>query len=164
MKHLVTATAFLCLIACGKTTNQTAMQPTPELQSAVAALRTAYAAFNCGDIDSAILPFDPQIEWTEPPEFSDGSTYHGVQAVKGYLTQSRSGWAEGASEPEQFIPAGNRIVVFVRARFRLKGTDQWQDISLADVYTFRNGKAISMRAFASREAALRWAAAEARLH
>jgi len=30
------------------------------------------------------------------------------------------------------------------------------DVSLADVYTIRNGKAIQMRAFADRQEALRW--------
>jgi hypothetical protein len=36
------------------------------------------------------------------------------------------------------------------------GTNQWQHINLADVYTFRGGKAIAMRAFADRNDALRW--------
>jgi len=31
-----------------------------------------------------------------------------------------------------------------------------QDVRLADVYTFRDGKAIQMRAFADRDEALRW--------
>ena len=30
------------------------------------------------------------------------------------------------------------------------------DVSLADVYTIRNGKAIQMRAFADRQEELRW--------
>jgi ketosteroid isomerase-like protein len=46
-------------------------------------------------------------------------------------------------------------VVFVHARFRLKGSNEWRDVSLADVYTIRNGKAIQMRAFADRQEALR---------
>jgi ketosteroid isomerase-like protein len=121
-------------------------------------LRAAYAAFNRGDIDSALIPFDPQIEWTEPSEFTGGGVpYHGLDGVKRYLTQSRAAWAEGASEPEQLIPVGNRIVVFVHAHFRLQGSHQWNDVRLADIYTIRNGKAIQMRAFADREQAMRWA-------
>jgi ketosteroid isomerase-like protein len=64
------------------------------------------------------------------------------------------------SEPEQFIPAGSRIVVFVHARVRPKNSNEWQEVRLADVYTFRNGKAIQMRAFADRQEALRWAGAK----
>jgi ketosteroid isomerase-like protein len=63
------------------------------------------------------------------------------------------------SEPEQFITAGDRIVVFVHARVLPKGSNTWQDIRLADVYTFQDGRATKMRAFANRDDALRWAGA-----
>ena len=122
----------------------------------IADLRDAYAAFNRADMDSAVKPLDPQIEWSEPPEFPGGGMYHGLDGVKRYLTQSRAGWAEGSSVPEQFIVEGNRVVVFVHARIRPKGSENWQDVKLADVYTIRNGKAIQMRAFADRHEALRW--------
>ncbi|HEV2116120.1 MAG TPA: hypothetical protein VGR48_08865 [Terriglobales bacterium] len=52
----------------------------------IAELREAYAAFNRGDIDSALKPFDSRIEWSEPAEFPGGGTYHGVDGVKLYLT------------------------------------------------------------------------------
>ena len=133
------------------------MESKPQLERTIAALRGAYQAFNRGDIDAALAPLDAQIEWTEPVEFPGGGTYHGHDGVKRYLTQSRAAWAEASSEPERFITAGNRIVVFVHARVRAKGSSQWQDVSLADVYTVRGGRVIEMRAFADRKEALRWA-------
>jgi len=132
------------------------MEVSAEVQAAITALRGAYAAFNRGDVDAAVAPLNEQIEWTEPSEFPGGGTYHGHQGVKTYLTQSRAAWAEVSSEPERFIPAGNRIVVCVHARVRPKGSNEWQDVRLADVYTMRGGKAIQMRAFGDREEALRW--------
>ncbi len=136
------------------------MSSAPQLEQMIVALRAAYAAFNRGDIDAALTPFDPQIEWTEPPEFPGGGTYYGRENVKQYLTQSRDAWAEGSSDPERFITAGDRIVVFVHARVRPKGSDEWHDVYLADVYTFHSGKAIQMRAFSNRQEALRWAGVE----
>jgi uncharacterized protein len=163
------------------------MESLPEREQMITALRAAYAAFNRGDIDAAfnrgdidaafnrgdidaafnrgdidaaLQPLDAVIEWSEPPEFPGGGTYHGHAGVKYYLTQSRAAWAEGTTEPEQFISAGNRIVVFVHARFRLKGSSEWRDVTLADVYTLRNGRAIQMRAFADRQEALRWVGVE----
>ena len=133
------------------------MTGTTDQTVAMATLREAYSAFNRGDMDAAVAGLDPHIEWSEPPEFPGGGAYHGREAVKGYLTQSRANWAEGASEPEQMIPAGDRIVVMVHARFRLKGSETWQDVKLADVYTVRDGKIVAMRAFADRQEALRWA-------
>jgi ketosteroid isomerase-like protein len=134
----------------------TGMTDTTDLAPSMARLRAAYAAFNRGDMDAAVSGLDPQIEWSEPTEFPGGGAYHGRDAVKGYLTQSRANWAEGASEPEQMIPAGDRVVVMVHARFRLKDSETWQDVKLADVYTVRAGKIVAMQAFADRREALRW--------
>jgi ketosteroid isomerase-like protein len=86
------------------------------------------------DITAALEPLDSEIEWTEPAEFPVGGTYHGQAAVKAYLTQSRAAWAEVSSEPERFIAAGHRIVVLVHARVRPNGSNQWQDVRLADVH------------------------------
>jgi hypothetical protein len=85
--------------------------------------------------------------------------------VKQYLTQSRAAWAEVNSEPERFIIAGNRIVVFVHARVRPKGNpkgnNDWQDLSLADVYTVSHHRVVQMQAFADRQEALGWVGAKA---
>ena len=127
-----------------------------QLAAETEALRNAYAAFNRNDIADSVEALDPQIEWTEPAEFPGGGTY-GHEGVKGYLSQSRTAWAEVNSEPERFIVAGDKIVVFVHARVRPKDSKDWQETRLADVFTFRNGKAIQMRAFADRRQALEWA-------
>ena len=132
------------------------MQPTPEQEHLISALRDAYTAFNRGDMDAAVQLLSSDVDWSEPKEFPGGGTYHGRNAAKQYLTQSRAAWGEVNSEPEQFIPAGNRIVVFVHARVRARGSEEWQDVRLADVYTFHNGQAVSMRAFANRNEALSW--------
>jgi len=131
------------------------MSPQEE-ERAIGVLREAYAAFNRGDIPAAVKSLDPQIEWTEPAEFPGGGAYHGTTEVAAYLTQSRAGWAEGSSEPQKFTIHGNRVVVFVHARFRLKGNTEWHEVMLADVYTFRDGTPVQMRAFADRTAALHW--------
>ncbi|HJT00571.1 MAG TPA: nuclear transport factor 2 family protein [Terriglobales bacterium] len=126
----------------------------------IAELRSAYAAFNRGDFEAAVASLDPKIDWSEPVEFPGGGTYHGRAEVKRYLMQSRAGWAEGSSEPKRFIPAGNRIVVFVYAHFRPKDSNEWQQVRLADVYSVRKGRIVQMKAFSNRQAALAWAGAK----
>ena len=164
MKRLpvIIAVAVLCLNgACrDRSRPQNSIETSTEREQAIRILRNAYAAFNRGDIAAAVSQLDPQIDWTEPLEFPGGRSYHGREEVAGYLTQSRANWAEGSSEPEQFIPAGDRIVVFVHARFRLNGSSDWHEVRLADVYTFRQRTPVSMRAFADRQEALRWAGLE----
>lgn len=130
---------------------------TPPLAAETEALRKAYEAFNRNDIPATVEAMDPQIEWTEPAEFPGGGTYHGHAGVKAYLSRSRAAWGDVHSEPERFIVAGDKIVVFVHARLRPKDSTEWHETRLADVFTFRNGKAIQMRAFADRLQALEWA-------
>jgi uncharacterized protein len=152
----VVLAAALFVTSCKQPAKKAGMESTSQSEPMISDLRNAYAAFNRGDIDAALKPFDPQIEWSEPSEFPGGGRYHGLVGVKQYLTQSRAGFDEGSSEPEQFIPAGNRIVVFVHARVRSSGSKEWHDLRLADVYTIRDGKAVEMRAFSDRQEALRW--------
>jgi uncharacterized protein len=134
---------------------------TPSLAAETEALREAYAALNRNDIPATVNAFDPQIEWTEPAERPGGGTYHGHAAVTAHLSQARATWAEGRCEPERFIVAGDKIIVFVYVRVRLKHETEWREGRLADVYTFRNGKAIQMRSFADRRQALEWAGVNA---
>jgi len=147
--------AATLMIACND--SKSAMPHSPQTTQRIAILRAAYSAFNRGDIDAAVQSLDPNIDWSEPTEFPGGGSYHGREGAKKYLTNSRASVAEVISQPEQFIPAGDRIVVFVYARVRPKDSTTWQEVRLADVYLFRNLTPIQMRAFADRQAALRWA-------
>src|SRR5205814_1443111 len=117
--------AAVFLSGCSDSQKETNMGPSSDVTQAITALRGAYAAFNRGDMEAAVESLDPQIEWTEPAEFPGGGTYHGRDGAKRYLTQSRAAWAEVISEPERFIIAGNRVVVFVHARVRPKGGMEW---------------------------------------
>jgi uncharacterized protein len=152
--------AISALVQCGcndglRERNMSKLTPSPVVETE--ALKEAYAAFNRNDIPATVKALDPQIEWTEPAEFAGGGTYHGHAGVQAYLSQSRGNWTEGSCEPERFIVAGDKIIVFVHVRVKLKDSMQWHERRLADVYTFRNGKAIQMRAFADRRQALEWA-------
>lgn len=77
------------------------------------------------------------------------------------MSQGRGSWAEGSCEPERFIVASEKIVVFIHVRVRLKNSTEWVEGRQADVYTFRNGKVIQMRVFADRQQALEWAGVNA---
>jgi ketosteroid isomerase-like protein len=152
------AISALVQCACTNSRREENMSNAPRpLAVETEALKEAYAAFNRNDIPATVEALDPQIEWTEPAEFPVGGTYHGHAAVEAYLSKSRKSWAEGSSEPERFIVAGDKIIVFVHVRARPKDSTEWHEMHIADVFTFHNGKAIQMRAFADRRQALEWA-------
>lgn len=123
-------------------------------------LRAAYAALNRGDIPSFVKDFDEEIEWLEFVETPGGGTYQGRAAVEAHATGARATWAEGRCEPERFIVAGDKVVVFVHVRVRLKHETEWREGRIADVYTFRGGKATQARLFLDRRQALEWAGAD----
>lgn len=125
------------------------------------AIKEAYAALNRNDIPGFAQIFDPQIERIEPTDFPSGGTYHGLEAVKAHVAHGRGSWAEGSCEPERFIVSGDKIVVLIHVRVRLKDNTDWIDGHIGDVYTFRNGKAIQFRTFADEQEALEWAGVEA---
>jgi ketosteroid isomerase-like protein len=152
---LIVVAVGTSLSACNH--SKATMQNSPLTEQRIAILRAAYAAFNRGDIDAAVQSLDENIDWSEPTEFPGGGSYHGRDGAKKYLTNSRASVAEVISEPEQFIPAGDRIVVFVYARVRPKDSATWQEVRLADVYLFRDLTPIQMHAFANRQQALDWA-------
>lgn len=136
-------------------------QLTPPLTSETQALRDVYAALNRNDISAVVKAFDAEIERIEFAESPTGGTYRGRAAVEAHFSQARATWAEGSCEPERFVVAGDKIIVFVHVRVRLIHESEWREGRLADVYTFRNGKAIQMRSFADRRQALEWAGVDA---
>ena len=134
---------------------------TPALAAATDAIRAAYAALNRNDVPGFVEMFDPQIERIEPADFPQGGTYRGLAAVTAHVSKGRGTWAEGGCEPERFVVAGDRVVVSVRVRVRLRGETDWREGRIADVYTFRDGKAVQFRTFADEREALEWAGVEA---
>jgi len=136
---------------------------TPPLATATATatetetLKRVYAALNRNDIPAMLQAFDAQIERIEPADFPAGGTYHGLAALQAHLSKARETWAEGSCEPERFIVASDKIIVFVHVRVRLKHETEFREGSLADVFTFRNGKATQFRTFGDRQQALEWA-------
>ena len=122
-------------------------------------LRETYAALNRNDIPAAVQALDPQIEWIEPTAYTGGGTYHGRAQVEAHLAQARARWAEGSCETERFLVAGDKVIVFIHVHVRLKDETEWREGRHADVYTFREGKAVQMRIFDDIQEAFEWCGA-----
>ena len=124
-------------------------------QQDVEAMRRAYDAFNRGDVPTVLQVFDEAIEWYEPGGGNAVSgTFRGPQSVANdvFATVPQS-FEEFTAEPQQFIDAGDHLVVVGRFRGRSKSGQQL-DAAFAHVWTMRNGKA---RAFHNHVEAEPWA-------
>lgn len=120
-------------------------------------LRAAYAALNRNDVAGFVADFDADIERVEPSDFPGGGTYRGLEAVKAHVLKARGTWAEGGCEPERFIVVGDRMVVVVHVRVRLKNEIEWREGRTGDVFGFRNDKIVEFRTFFDEQQAMEWA-------
>ena len=136
-------------------------EQTSSLAAEIETVTEIYAAINRNDIPATMKLFDAQMEWIEPPYYPGAGTHRGHAEVMANASKGRNSWAEGSCELEGFTVAVDKIVVFVRAHVRLKDHTEWIDGRFADVWTFRNGKAIQLRSFGERQDALEWAGAKA---
>jgi ketosteroid isomerase-like protein len=116
--------------------------------------RQVYAAINENRISDVLKYFDADVVRIE--DFSSPGTHRGHTEVLKHLSQARSTWAEGRCEPVGFIAAGDKMIVLVHVRVRLKDRTEWVDGRLADVFSFRDTKVVEMRAFAETQNALLW--------
>lgn len=120
-------------------------------------LKDFYSALNRNDIPCVIAFFDPEIlriEWEGTP--SEG-IFRGLSEVEAHFVKGRSTWAEGGCHPEEIFVSGNKAVVFVHVKVRVKDKSDWAEGRIADGFVFRNGKIIEFRSFFERKDALHWA-------
>ena len=128
-----------------------------EIAAETAAIKHVYSALNRNDIPALLQVFDPGIEWSEPDNYPVDGTWRGHSEVLAHFAKGRATWAEGSCEPEEFVAAGDRVVVFVHVRVRLEGHTEWAEGDVGDVFTFRGGKIVAGRSFHDRKKALEWA-------
>lgn len=116
-----------------------------------------FAAINRNDMQAIVRHLDAEIVRIEPEDFPTAGTYRGIPAVQEHVTKGRGSWAEGTCEPEKFLENGDKVVVYLHARVRLKDSTEWIDGRFADGFVFRNGKIVEYRSFGTRSEALKWA-------
>jgi ketosteroid isomerase-like protein len=123
-------------------------------------LKQFFAAINRNDMQGITKDFDPQIVRIEPEGFPTAGTYRGIMDVQEHVTKGRGTWAEGSCEPEKFLTNGDKVVVYLHVRVRLKESHDWVEGDFADGFVFRDGKITQYRTFAERPDALKWAGIE----
>jgi hypothetical protein len=124
------------------------------------ALRRFFAAINRNDMQAAIRDLDPEVVRIEPEGFPTAGTYRGIAEVQQHVAKGRGTWAEGTCDPEKFLVNGDKVVVYLHVRVRLKDSNDWVEGRLADGFVFRNGRIVQYLTFARRVESLEWAGIE----
>ena len=96
----------------------------------------------------------PDLEWITPDRVLFARTYRGPEEVRRYFEDQWEAFEEVEFEPEEFFERGDRVVVFVRARLRPRGSTAVVENRIAQLWTVRDGKATRCEVFPEREQAL----------
>jgi uncharacterized protein len=124
------------------------------------ALERFFEAINRNDMQAITRDFDPEIVRIEPEGFPTAGTYRGIEEVREHVAKGRGSWAEGSCDPQKYLQKGDKVVVYLHARVRLKGSTDWVGGRFADGFSFRDGKISQYLSFGERAQALEWAGIE----
>jgi uncharacterized protein len=102
---------------------------------------------------------DPEIEWVNPPEAVEPGTRHGIEAFAAAVRTVADAFEERI-EIEEFIDAGERVVILATWCGRGKASGVEVEVRQGYVWTLRGGKAVRYQWFSSAEQALEAAGLE----
>jgi ketosteroid isomerase-like protein len=113
-------------------------------QENVALVRAIYDAFGAGDIAGVVGRMSPDMVWNEAENFpyADRNPYCGPEAILGgVFARLGSEWNGFAALPEEFLDAGDTVVVLGRYRGTCNATGRAMDSQLAHVWRIADGRA-----------------------
>lgn len=125
-------------------------------QRNVEIVRTTMQSFNLEGFDEVIKRIDPEFETTTPASLSvEPDTYRGPEGVRRWF----DAW-EGTIDALRFdvdetIDAGDQVIAVCRMVARSRTTELEFEQAVTMVWTIRDGRAIRLDPYATREEALR---------
>ena len=117
-------------------------------------MRRGYEAFNRGDFEQVVALVDPEVGARERADSPDPREFHGRTQMLEALESLKEEFDDYRMEPVEFVEGEDYLIVVVRqsGRGRLSGIPVAGD--LAHLWRLRNGRAISLRAFSTKQEAL----------
>jgi ketosteroid isomerase-like protein len=113
-------------------------------------VRAAWQAWKRGDMEAIFAFYDPAIVWDqthyETGELS--AVYHGHDGVRQFFRQWLAPFEKYYAHPEEFIDAGEAVVVRIRQRGR--GKQSGAEVEMPpywQVYRLRAGRAVRIEVY-----------------
>ena len=113
-------------------------------QENVALVKGIYGAFGSGDVPAVLGAMSPDIVWNEAENFplADRNPYVGPQAIlEGVFARLGSDWEGFAVDPQEYLDAGDSVVVLGRYRGTCRATGKPVDAQLVHIWRIEDGKA-----------------------
>ena len=124
-------------------------------------LRGAYQAFNEGGVEAFLERLAPEFQVRDRESSPDrAETRYGKEGLKELFASYMEAFDALSLEPQEFIDAGDQIVVSLHQRVRGKGSGAEVVGNIAHAWTMREGAPFRLRIFGDKESALRALSAE----
>jgi ketosteroid isomerase-like protein len=106
--------------------------------------RVGYRKFREGD-PSTFDDWDPDVEIHLPTGLPGGGALRGVLEFLEFQEGMREHWEEAYPEPEEFLSAGDKLIVLGTWHARARKTGRTAAVPFAHVYEVRDGKTVYFR-------------------
>ena len=119
-------------------------------QDNIAVIRGMYESFSKGDVTSVLGQMHQHIEWRNAENFiyADRSPYRGQQAVlEGVFMRLASEWADFKVMPEEWLDAGNHIVVLGTYSGRHKESGKEVRAQFAHIWGVTHGRVVRFQQY-----------------
>jgi uncharacterized protein len=121
-------------------------------------IRRGYELYAAGDLERVAALFSPSAELPDAGGLGIADTTPGTRSgPDGFLRateEARDAFEDFRVEPEEFIDAGERVVVPVLISGRGRASGAKQEVRLVHVWALRNGKVIRSEIYRTVEEAL----------
>jgi ketosteroid isomerase-like protein len=123
-------------------------------QEKVEVMRRIFDERGRGNFRAGAELFDPRVLLVLRPEFPDAGVYLGPEEIATYMRDLLASWGDFAIEGEDFIDAGDSVVVEVRQRGIGRNSGVATELRYFQVWTFRGDAIIRIESIREREQAL----------
>jgi ketosteroid isomerase-like protein len=112
-------------------------------------VKRSYAAFTRDDLDGVLADLHPEIEWHQAQGLPHGGLHRGIDDVRRNIFEPLdASWWEGfTADPDEFLEAGDQVVVLGRYRGIAKESRKQLDVPFVHIWTVVGDKAVRFRQF-----------------
>jgi uncharacterized protein len=115
----------------------------------VEVVRESWEAWSRGDMGALFDFYDPEVVWDMTHSYvPDMGLFHGHEGIRDFFREWRAFFAEYYAEPEEFVDAGDSVIVRVRQGGR--GRSSTVDVEMPaywQVYTLRDRRAVRVEIY-----------------
>ena len=123
-------------------------------QENVEIVRRVIHAWNRDQQERVIRYLDPNVVFDATRRVVNPKSYKGMEGMRAMLADRDEVWEDFRTEPDEFVDAGDRIVVVSTQHAVPKGGQQQMKVQVVEVWAIRDGLLAERRSYSTKDEAL----------